>query len=155
MSVSVWIYPTTVAGSYVINNRDTDTKNRYYLVLNADGTIGYGWRFDDSKVDDNRGWIGSATAGITANNWYHIVAITRTGTAQALELWVNGVQTHTANKTCAVGTIETPAYIGIFSNLSAGKFAGNIDEMRIYNRALTADKVKQLYRMGAIPKEIK
>jgi hypothetical protein len=30
-----------------------------------------------------------------------------------------------------------------------------VDEVRIYNRALTADEVKQLYRMGAIPRGIK
>jgi hypothetical protein len=34
-------------------------------------------------------------------------------------------------------------------------FAGYIDEVRIYNRILTADEIKQLYRMGAIPKGIK
>jgi hypothetical protein len=34
-------------------------------------------------------------------------------------------------------------------------YSGNIDEVRIYNRALTADEIKQLYRMGALPKGIK
>ena len=34
-------------------------------------------------------------------------------------------------------------------------FSGMIDEVRLYNRVLTADEVKQLYRMGAIPKGIK
>jgi hypothetical protein len=33
--------------------------------------------------------------------------------------------------------------------------SGSIDEVRIYNVALTADEIKQLYRMGAIPKGIK
>jgi hypothetical protein len=37
----------------------------------------------------------------------------------------------------------------------ANYFFGNIDEVRIYTRALTADEINQLYRMGAIPKGIK
>jgi hypothetical protein len=28
-------------------------------------------------------------------------------------------------------------------------FAGSIDDVRIYNRALTADEVKQLYKLGS------
>jgi len=34
-------------------------------------------------------------------------------------------------------------------------WAGKIDEVRIYNRALSADEIKQLYRMGALPRGIK
>jgi uncharacterized membrane protein len=34
-------------------------------------------------------------------------------------------------------------------------FLGHIDEVRVYNRAITADEVKQLYRMGALPRGIK
>jgi hypothetical protein len=34
-------------------------------------------------------------------------------------------------------------------------FNGDIDEVRLYKVALTADEIKQLYRMGAIPKGIK
>jgi hypothetical protein len=43
------------------------------------------------------------------------------------------------------------AYIGAVDDSSGGAkefFAGLLDEYRIYNRALTADEIKQLYRMG-------
>ena len=62
----------------------------------------------------------------------------------------------------AIGAITISAQSGDLSNaqsLRVPHFAaglnGSMDEVRIYNRAITTDEVKQLYRMGALPRGIK
>jgi len=52
----------------------------------------------------------------------------------------------------AMHNTANPLYIGAVSTL---RQRASIDEVRIYNRELTGDEIKQLYRMGAIPKGIK
>jgi Concanavalin A-like lectin/glucanases superfamily len=39
-------------------------------------------------------------------------------------------------------------YIGYQADAVPGKFDGSIDDVRIYNRALSADEIKRLYNMG-------
>jgi len=41
------------------------------------------------------------------------------------------------------------------STLSTSTTSGFVDEIRVYNRVLTDDEIKQLYRMGAEPRSIK
>jgi hypothetical protein len=69
------------------------------------------------------------------------------GTAMSTTLTTAGTYTKMSNTTA-------PLYIGSWA-VGDLYFKGSIDEVRIYNRALTADEIKQLYRMGATPKGIK
>ena len=76
------------------------------------------------------------------NTWHHLVGVRR-GTTN--ELWFNGVQKATG--TASVYAVNTAGklYIGQFTH-------GLMDEVRIYNRALSAKEVKALYNLEK-PKE--
>ena len=69
----------------------------------------------------------------------------------------NGQLKQTVNTDASV-TIRSSAVstnINIGAYLPSDFFLGDIDEVRIYNRALSADEIRQLYRMGATPRRIK
>ena len=82
---------------------------------------------------------------LSANIWNHLVG-TYDGTT--LRIYVDGVL---AGSTVAVGTIDATtldSLIGVHNSLATNFFNGLLDDVRIYNRALSNDEIKQLYNMG-------
>jgi hypothetical protein len=69
---------------------------------------------------------------VAANTWAHLAA-TYDGTT--IRLYVNGVQVATGAQTAAISTSTSALAIG--ANFYGEYFNGLIDEVRIYNRALT------------------
>ncbi|HET7444259.1 MAG TPA: LamG-like jellyroll fold domain-containing protein [Solirubrobacterales bacterium] len=76
-------------------------------------------------------------AKLTANTWSH-VAMTSDGTT--LRLYVNGTQVDTGSAKAAMES-KQPLLIGCAKNFGE-YFNGQIDNIRIYNRALTAAEVE-------------
>jgi len=86
-----------------------------------------------------------ASTVLSANIWNHLVG-TYDGTT--LRIYVDGVL---AGSTVAVGTIDATtldSLIGVHNSLATNFFNGLLDDVRIYNRALSNDEIKQLYNMG-------
>jgi hypothetical protein len=77
-------------------------------------------------------------AGLLDGNWHHL-ALTYNGAA--LVSYIDGAQTATNPVTGAI-TTGSPTNIGNYGGYYAN---GYIDDVRIYNRALSANEVKQLY----------
>lgn len=85
------------------------------------------------------------------NTWNHWV-VTWDGTTESdnVHIYKNGVDV-TTNRTDGVGSRQSDASNNLLIGNNAGMsrtFDGKLDEVRVYNRALSADEVKQLYRMG-------
>ncbi|MBI5872042.1 LamG domain-containing protein, partial [archaeon] len=83
----------------------------------------------------------------TANTWYHVVFV-KDGTAG--KAYVNGAdQTASSDVLDDVAPTTNNLIIGSWYTGSE-RFNGTIDEVRIYNRALSADEISQLYQAGRI-----
>jgi uncharacterized protein YjbI with pentapeptide repeats len=83
----------------------------------------------------------------STNQWYQVVMAGNAGTTA---LYVNGVSTKTAIATPAV----TPTSLEIGSGGSYRFFTGAVDDVRVYNRALSAAEVLELYaydQAGLLP----
>jgi len=78
--------------------------------------------------------------------WYH-VAVTYDGTNQ--KIYVNGSLDNTEASAITPATTNVPLYIGRTLGLAPDNSDGFIDEVRIYNRALTPSEVEGLYKSGA------
>jgi chitodextrinase len=78
------------------------------------------------------------TAALTVNTWTHLAA-TYDGTT--IRLYVNGTQVASAAQTGAIATSTNPLQIG-GDSLYGQFFQGTIDEVRIYNVALTAAQIQ-------------
>lgn len=91
-------------------------------------------------------WNGSELAGSTTiqpDTWYHVVV---TDGPSAYTLYVNGVEEDTSASTGAA--TGGNALIGIYAFSFTRLLPGIVDDARVYNRALTAAEVKQLYNLG-------
>jgi hypothetical protein len=82
-------------------------------------------------------------AGVNDNRWHHLVAV-RNATYSA-QLYVDGVLDSSASCAPSQNTsirTTTPLLIGAGNG---SFYAGLIDEVRVYSRALSAEEVRQLY----------
>jgi len=88
----------------------------------------------------NDSGLGISFGATEVGEWYQVVAVLRAdGTAEG---WLNGSLEKTVTKR-ALGSISAPLYIGSFE--IARFHNGLIDEVRIYNRALSEEEIKWLY----------
>lgn len=80
----------------------------------------------------------SPTFSVPLNTWTHLTFVVNTGTAT---LYANGIERGTISQTLAC-----PA-----DNIGGGGsdfVPGLIDDVRVYNRALSASEINKLYQMG-------
>jgi predicted outer membrane repeat protein len=87
--------------------------------------------------------LASATTPLTVNQW-HYVAVTRQGAGPAsLRLWLDGVEVAAA----AAGSLAATSgdkYIGGRPGSATTNWFGRLDEMSLYNRALSAAEINNL-----------
>jgi hypothetical protein len=81
----------------------------------------------------------------SADTWYHIV-VTRNSTER--RIYIDGTsQNSDANVAISNGSNLTLGRAGAYNNFYLD---GTIDEFRVYNRALSAQEVGDLYRLGSV-----
>lgn len=97
-----------------------------------------------------------ATTTLNQSQWYHLVG---TYDKQKIKIYINGVLNNTADYTKSMKQASNPFKIG--ANHQGGEdypnypsywhmFKGQIDDVRIYNYALTSTQVKTLYNGGSV-----
>ncbi len=139
-ALSAWISPEGLSGQREIMRNDAGNGNRG-IDIRTNGA--------HAEVYTYNGAVRSVMGSITLSTsvWTHIVG-TYDGTS--LKLFVNGVQDGTLSTSGNVVLSSTSLFIGSgvyqgFLAGSQGEFRGKIDEVRVYNRALSADEVAKLY----------
>jgi len=92
----------------------------------------------------------ATTADIVAGQWAHVVVTwNRSGN---IILYINGIERDSADMSAKSFTSKTATVKQIGrtgDGTEARHWDGAIDEVRIYNRALSADEVMEQYRVGA------
>ena len=78
--------------------------------------------------------------------WTHVAATY--DSAQSIgKIFINGVESKIATGVTK-NLSSSNARFGTHANGTSYKFSGRIDEMRVYNRALSAQEVLRLYSMS-------
>jgi hypothetical protein len=133
MTVEAWVYPTTLSGW------------RTVVLKEMSGGLSYAlYAYDDAPPPAAYINTGSSdlsavgTAGIALNTWTHL-AETYDGTT--LRLFVNGTQVGSRAVSGSIRVSTNPLRIG--GNTIWGEyFSGRIDEVRVYNRALSQAEIQ-------------
>jgi len=167
MTLAWWMYPKTTDLQRIFMKKRTDgVKDDYtnYAVWINDGvmetTAGEAAFAGQLLIDVGSGDGGTYTrigtnvnVGNYLNEW-HFYAFTYD--ESTLKVYVDGVLVYTLNVAQDLGANTGPLIIGKHVDNSATSkffFNGTIDEVRIYNRALSENEIKMLYynRIGAVP----
>jgi hypothetical protein len=139
-TLSAWVNPDSVSGgvyrTYLSKGAAASNAN-YYLEMHDDE---FGAGFHDGSI-----WHEHETTAFnaTAGQWYHTVA---TYDGSRLKIYVNGAEVLNDAETGVPVTSNTQITLG---NQGSADFGGLIDEVRIYDRALSADEAANLYRLTA------
>jgi hypothetical protein len=95
-------------------------------------------------------WAYSTPFNFQVGEWHHI-AVTKSG--NEFRFYINGSQSGTHTAMVAVVDVPAPLTLG-FAEVAPGSqvfFNGDIDEVRIYGRVLSADEVRNIYRGESLP----
>ena len=142
MTLSAWVMPTAnQSGWRTIMQRQPDS-----FFLNASSGAGDLRPAGGGTFGTSTGIVSGPTAN-PVNAWTH-VALTYDGTT--LRLFVNGTQVSTRAQTGTLQATNSPLWIG--GNQPYGEFfTGLIDEVRVYNRALTQTDIQADMSSGIVP----
>ncbi len=135
MTLEAWVHPTALGNNWSTAILKEATGSMSYG-LYANGGDG-GTKVPTGEIVNGGFRLAPGTSPLALNTWSHL-ATTYDGTT--LRLFVNGVQ---AGQLATAGTITTSTgALKIGGNATWGEwFQGEIDEVRIYNRALNATEI--------------
>jgi hypothetical protein len=132
MTLEAWVRPTLIAGWRTVLLKERPGGLVYGLYSNEDGNRPSVHTFIGSTEWDTRG-----TAQVAANTWTHLAA---TYDGANLRLYVNGTQT--SSRALTGPMVVSTGALRIGGNAVWPEwFSGLIDEVRVYNRALSAAEV--------------
>ena len=136
VSVSAWMYPRGGGGGDF--GRIITNEQLYVAVKGSDFSLLF-------SRDSGANACASLVSVWAANNWYHVVAVSPASGA-TVQWYINGSD---ATNEAGCGTPVSATSWNIGNNAGSSRsFNGLIDDVRIYNRALSADEIKRLYNLG-------
>lgn len=149
-SVSGWVNPSSLAAVMSIFARwDYQTQGQFTVQLLTTGEIR---TFICSTITDGGGHlVASTNASITTGNWVYITVVydgSLTGNTNRVKIYKNGTLLTLTSSGTINATLTTPTStfkIGKLGGTVTQFFTGAIDEVGIWNRALSADEIKDLY----------
>jgi hypothetical protein len=142
ISVAAWVYPTslpdraTVAGKWTNDSWNDGYGLSHYTAANGTNNINF--------------WVNNystnyASTTLSLNKWTHLVG---TYDGASIILYANGVRVNSMAYSTAITHSTHNLFIGEGIGASPYSWAGKVDDVRVYNRALSAQEVAQLYATG-------
>ncbi|HOD82834.1 MAG: PEP-CTERM motif protein [Planctomycetes bacterium ADurb.Bin126] len=150
-TISAWINSSATNDDIVSYGTNTGSQKWVFRTNSTNGLA------ETLRVEVNGGYqVGSTD--IVGTGWTHVVAVWEndgTPNAEDLKLYVNGVlEINSATGAYSINTNSgQDVWIGGESFDTSRNFAGQIDDVAIWNRALTAAEIAQLAG-GALPTAI-
>ncbi|HEY6730298.1 MAG TPA: LamG-like jellyroll fold domain-containing protein [Solirubrobacterales bacterium] len=131
MTLEAWVKPTTNASWRTVMLKERGTNDLVYALYSSNGSKPRAENFTGAEN------TAAGTAALALNAWSHLAA-TYDGTN--LRFYVNGVLVTTKATSGSMPNTANPLRIG--GNAVWGEyFSGLIDEVRIYNRVLSATEI--------------
>jgi len=130
VSISMWIYIDTLADKVLATKGLQDyemriSSNKLEMWVNADG--------------NNRNIAGGIT--LQMGQWYHL---TDTYDGATIKSYVNGILDRQITYVASINDTGTNLWIGSYGG-GGNFFDGKVDEVRIYNGALSAKEIRTIY----------
>ena len=140
-TIEAWISPISNGAKGIVGWGNYGTNNQVNAIRLLGGSC--------SNLGFRHYWWGNDLDVCTANpidrSWYHLVALFD-GTTR--KIYLNGVQI--ASDTPTGHNVPSAANFRIGLTYSGEYFNGTLDEVRIYNRALSADEIWNHYVHGPV-----
>ena len=149
LSISFWMKKTSLSGEDDLVSKSTDGSVVEYGVNSVGDEISFFYTSGGSLYGHE-----TTSANLSTGTWYH-VAVTYSDAADSAVIYINGV----AKTTSSSGYDGDPATHSLESNgeplrigrIASGEaFDGIVDDVRVYNGALSAAEVTALYNNSTL-----
>jgi hypothetical protein len=145
-TISFWYYPTSISGNYCvfINDVYSAPNEKGFRVMQKNATL-------ELKIFNNTTTITLVTGNVFTANTRYLCTVIHSATGN--EIRINGASSVTDSSTTnAIFATGTTPWIGVNAGvgITANSYSNaRIDELLIYNRALTSLEDITLYNSGA------
>ena len=137
-SVSLWVKTSSTTESRILQQRDSNGYNgEYMLNLKSNGKL----KLETYK--NGYKWGGTTTTSINDSNWHHICFIQKDNGGS---LYLDGTIEISDNSSGTVNMLSSlKTYLGGDKRDNNRFYSGNVDKLRLYNRALSTSEITTLY----------
>jgi hypothetical protein len=139
-TISTWVKLNSIGvAQYIITNFDS-LSDGFGVLINTDNTVGITWDNTNNNVRTNS--IDALSSGV----WYHITCVYNTGGDG--EIYINGILKKNGSLRTEVPDTNKIRISGRWVSAGSGttqELDGQISNLKVYNKALTADEVLQNY----------
>ena len=149
LTVSVWTYLRNYSTTYpnIMVLKSTAGNSLEFFYSNSGGYEGI--NFGSGSVTFPKRKSASASIPNTLlNSWHHTVLVfdgVSTSAPSSYKLYLDGIEIDTMD----TATLATPANISSIGWITGSQwFPGKLDDVRVYNRALSATEIWNLYQAG-------
>jgi hypothetical protein len=144
-AISLWVYIDSYSGgdTVLVGKTDSGSQHNYYLDIEDDGQLFLG--FYNGSSWQSSGLNSGTTVG--TNSWNHVAGIFDDST-NTITTYINGVQnTQSVSITSSpYSTASSDDGLRLGNQIGSSiYFNGSIDEIRIWNKSLSADEIYQQY----------
>ncbi len=140
--MAAWVNLSSTSGTHTAVSQDGTNVSGFYLQY-----IGNAFAFSLVSTDATSGTTTRATSSTaaTVNTWYYLVGVYNASSNQ-IKLYVNGSLVSTQTVPAAWNaTGETVIGRSKWNGTTADSWTGSIDDVQLYDRALSDQEVASLY----------
>ncbi len=128
----------------------TDVDDYLGMRYDKDGAFGGGTRLVKASIHTTTGYTQiESTSSVQTTNWQHLAIVWQSGVS--LKLYINGqLNALTYNRGPVSGTVAGVQKLMLGKDTKGTYWDGLIDDVRIYNRGLSADEINTVKGGGAV-----
>jgi prepilin-type N-terminal cleavage/methylation domain-containing protein len=135
ITFAAWIKPAVISGYQNILAKELQYKYRLNganidVLVSANGTA---WTL-----------VNTTTAGLVAGSWQH-VAVTISSNPNQITVYKNGTQLNSVSYSGPISAFNTRNLYAATHGPNAEMFNGDMDDARVYSRALSAAEIQSIY----------
>jgi hypothetical protein len=151
LTMEAWIYPCAVSGYRAIMNKHwcAGDEGQFHLGI-RDGYLEMNWTTASGNCGAPNSFHSNSPV-ISVNQWYH-VAIVHTNSSNVLYLNGNPIPgSFVAGGNSSISASGSPFIIGVYRGISGNYgnyFQGRIDDVRVWNIALTNTQISSRYNVA-------
>ena len=140
ISISCWIKTTSTTDYFI--SKGIASNYEYAIYINGNGQVELAAYISSGAS----GVFIASTSAYNDGNWHHVVGVF--DPSGNFKIYVDGSQQATSSTSVSMSNGTSPLLIGTGFN-STNYFNGSIDQVRIFNDALTSSEVTELYNETA------